>query len=326
MEVLVTGGAGYIGSIVTEELLKDGYNVIVLDNLQQGHQEAISNGVSFTRGDINDPLFLEKVFQQYQIEAVMHMAAETEVETSMVDPHRHFKDNVAGGINLLEVMLRHDVRKFIFSSSAAVYGEPRTALIDEGHAKIPVNVYGETKLIFERILERYRQAYGIKYVCLRYFNAAGASLLHGEDHAPETHLIPRVIRAALNGGQPVNVFGADYPTRDGSCVRDYVHVVDIARAHILALNKLEILGGKAFNLGSGEGYTVTEVVNTVKKVSGKALNVKVCSRRAGDPAVLVASSRAAQENLGWFPQYNNLESIVESSWQWMKEHPNGYKP
>ncbi len=190
---------------------------------------------------------------------------------------------------------------------------------------MPVNVYGETKLIFEHILERYNQAYGIKYICLRYFNAAGASLLHGEDHEPETHLIPRVIRVALDGGQPVNIFGLDYPTRDGSCVRDYVHVVDIARAHILALNKMDSLGGKAFNLGSGDGNTVTEVVETIKKVSGKALDVKVCPRRAGDPAILVASSRSAQENLGWLPRYNNLENIVESGWRWMKEHPNGYK-
>ncbi len=324
MVVLVTGGAGYIGSVVTEELLKDGYQVIVLDNLQQGHKDAISEGATFVRADINNLVSLKEIFQQYKIDAVMHMAAETEVETSMIDPRRHFKDNVAGGLNLLESMLEHEVKSIIFSSSAAVYGEPQTALINEGHPKFPVNVYGETKLIFERVLESYAKAYGLKYVSLRYFNAAGASVLCGEDHDPETHLIPRVIRAAMDGSRPVNIFGADYPTRDGSCVRDYVHVIDIARAHILALKKLDSVGGKAFNLGSGEGYTVNEVVEAVKRVSGKIMNIKICPRRNGDPAVLVASSKSAQEELGWQPKYKNLETIIESSWLWTKEHPFGY--
>lgn len=324
MAILVTGGAGYIGSVVTEQLLEDGYEVVVFDNLQQGHQEALSEKAVFIRGDINEPGQLHKVFSEFKIEAVMHMAAETEVETSMKDPQTHFKDNVIGGLRLLESMLKNKVLKIVFSSSAAVYGEPQTPLIKEEHPKKPVNVYGETKLMFERILEWYSKAYGLKYICLRYFNAAGASQLFGEDHRPETHLVPRIIRAAHEKKGPVNVFGVDYPTRDGSCVRDYVHVIDIARAHILAFKKLDHLSGKVYNLGNGEGYTVMEVINAVKKISGEDISIKVCPRRSGDPAALIASSNSAQEELGWRPQYNSLESIVESSWRWVQAHPNGY--
>jgi UDP-glucose 4-epimerase len=325
MVVLVTGGAGYIGSIVTEQLLEDGYRVIVIDNLQQGHREAIPPGALFIKGDINNSSTLRKIFQLYQPDAVMHMAAETEVETSMKNPHVHYKDNVIGSLTLLEAMLKNEVKRIVFSSSAAIYGEPKTAFISEDHSKNPISVYGETKLIFERVLEWYSQAYGLKYICLRYFNAAGASLSHGEDHYPETHLIPRVIQAALNKNGPINIFGVDYPTRDGSCVRDFVHVKDIASAHILALNMLDRLNSGSYNLGSGDGYTVKEVVEAVKKTSGNNLNVKVCSRRSGDPAVLVASSKLAKTELGWQPQSSSLESIIESSWRWAKDHPNGYK-
>ena len=323
MAVLVTGGAGYIGSIICEGLIKEGYEVIVLDNLQQGHQEAIPKGAIFFQGDINDPSSLEELFQHHEVEAVMHLAAETEVETSMIHPLKHYKDNVMGGLVLLEAMLKYDVGRIIFSSSAAVYGEPRTSPIEEDHPKSPLNVYGETKLILERTLGWYNRAYGLKYICLRYFNAAGASLLHGEHHRPETHLIPRIIQAARENGQPVKVFGTTYPTPDGSCVRDYVHVEDIARAHILALNKLDNLSGHTFNLGSGEGYSVLEVIQTVKKVSGLDFKVKTDSRRAGDPAILVASSKLAQSEMGWSPRHN-LESIVESAWRWSKDHPHGY--
>jgi UDP-glucose 4-epimerase len=322
--ILVTGGAGYIGSVVTEELLRVGNQVIVLDNLQHGHREAIPAGVTFMQADLNDSYSMEEIFRSHKIEAVMHMAAETEVETSMVDPQRHFKDNVAGGLNLLEIMLKHRVERMVFSSSAAIYGEPQSTLIDEEHPKRPINVYGETKLIFERILEAYGRAYGLRSVCLRYFNAAGASYLYGEDHNPETHLIPRIIQAALNGDNRVNIFGADYPTRDGTCVRDYVHVLDIARAHILALEKLDNLNERAFNLGGGDGYSVAEVVKAVKKICGNNLDTKVGPRRAGDPATLIASSRLAREELGWKPQFDNLESIIESSWNWAKRHPQGY--
>jgi UDP-glucose 4-epimerase len=325
MAVLVTGGAGYIGSVITEELVKEGYEVIVFDNLQQGHREAIQKGAAFFPGDIKDPASLEDLFQHHEVEAVMHLAAETEVETSMINPQRHYQDNVAGGLTLLEAMLKYEVNKIIFSSSAAVYGEPVTSLIEEGHPKFPVNVYGETKLIMERVLGWYNRAYGLKYICLRYFNAAGASELYGEHHRPETHLIPRIIQAAQENSKPVKVFGNTYPTPDGSCVRDYVHVADIARAHILALNKMDSLSGQAFNLGSSSGYSVLEVINAVKRISGVEFKVKIDSRRAGDPAILVASSKLAQSELGWSPRHN-LESVVESAWRWTKDHPRGYEP
>jgi UDP-glucose 4-epimerase len=325
MAVLVTGGAGYIGSVVSEQLLQDGYKVIVLDNLQQGHRSAIPFGAFFIQADINNAHSLADIFLHYPIDAVMHMAAETEVETSMINPQRHFKDNVSGGLNLLEAMLRNNVNRIVFSSSASVYGEPQASFIDEEHPRRPINVYGETKLIFERILEYYRNAYKLNYISLRYFNAAGASSRYGEDHHPETHLIPRVIQAALNPDNIINIYGEDYPTRDGSCVRDYVHVIDIARAHILALKKLDSLSGKAYNLGSGDGYTVKEIVESVKRISGSNLNLRICARRPGDPAVLVASSKLAREELGWQPKYSELDSIIGSAWHWAKQHPQGYQ-
>lgn len=324
MAVLVTGGAGYIGSIVTEELFKDGYEVIVLDNLQKGHPEAVAPGILFVQADLTNYQALEAVFSRYKIDTVMHMAAETEVETSMVDPRKHYRDNVAAGLTLLEAMLSHDVKRIIFSSSAAIYGEPQSAIIEETHSQIPINAYGETKLIFERTLGWYQRAYGLQYICLRYFNAAGASQLHGEDHRPETHLIPKVMKAILSGDNTVNVFGADYATSDGSCIRDYVHVIDIARAHILAMMRLKDLSGKAFNLGSGEGYSVLEVTKAIERVCGQPLNIKICPRRYGDPARLVASSKRARELLEWKPQYSNLEEIAASAWNWLRKHPQGY--
>lgn len=250
MNVLVTGGAGYVGSIVGEELLKDGYKIIVLDNLQQGHKEAVPPRAEFVLTDICDPGALEEVFQRFKIDAVMHMAAETVVEYSMTDPRRYFRNNIVGGLNLLDAMLRHDVHKFIFSSSAAVYGEPENIPIGEDHPKNPTNSYGESKLMFERILESYGKAYGLKHVSLRYFNAAGASDLLGEDHRPETHLIPNVLKAALDESSSVAIFGTDYPMKDGSCIRDYVHVIDIAQAHVLALKKIGELSSGAYNIGN----------------------------------------------------------------------------
>ncbi|HEY78759.1 MAG TPA: UDP-glucose 4-epimerase GalE [Dehalococcoidia bacterium] len=324
MEVLVTGGAGYVGSVVAEELLKEGFGVIVLDNLQEGHHDAVPEGAEFMVADITVRQELEKVFAQNRIDAVMHMAAETVVPVSMTDTTRHFRCNVVGGLNLLDAMLEHDVRRLIFSSSAAVYGEPQADEIGEDHPKVPLNPYGETKLIFERILEWYGRAYQLKFICLRYFNAAGASRRLGEDHQPETHLIPNVLRAALDRSAPVTLFGTDYPTRDGSCVRDYVHVIDIARAHILALKRLEDRSGRAYNLGSGGGHSVIEVVEVARQVTGVDIPAKVSARRPGDPAVLVASSALARQELGWKPEYEGLEGIVSSSWRWMKEHPRGY--
>jgi UDP-glucose 4-epimerase len=361
MNILVTGGAGYVGSIVAEELLKDGYDVLVLDNLQQGHRGAVPRGVEFVSADICDPAGLEDVFRRHRFDAVMHMAADTAVEFSMTDPWRYFQNNIVGGLNLLEAMRKYQVHKLVFSSSASVYGEPESTPIEEEHPKAPVNAYGETKLMFERILSWYGRAYGLKHISLRYFNAAGASKLLGEDHRPETHLIPNILKAALTESskskvqgsksgsedikhrtlniEPVKIFGTDYPTKDGSCIRDYVHVVDIAQAHILALDKLESptsrdwgLGGedwepgaRAYNLGNGEGYSVLQVIDEAKKVTGVDISVKVCARRPGDPAVLVASSNRAKTELGWKPQFPELSSIIESAWRWVKDHPNGYR-
>ena len=325
MNILVTGGVGYVGSIVTEELLNKGYRVIILDNLQQGHKEAIFPQAEFVLADICEAQALEDVFHQFEIDAVMHMAAETVVEYSMTDPKRYFHNNIVGGINLLDAMLKYKVYKFIFSSSASVYGEPQTTPIEEDHPKIPVNSYGESKLMFERILKWYGKAYGLKHISLRYFNAAGATTLLGEDHHPETHLIPNVLKAALDKNNPVSIFGTDYPTKDGSCVRDYVHVIDIAQAHILALEKIEQLSGRAYNLGNGEGYSVLEVVEAARKATHAEIPVKISPRRAGDPAVLVASSHRVKDELGWRSKSPELEAIIESAWKWVRKHPKGYE-
>ena len=324
MKVLVTGGAGYVGSVVAEELLNNGYEVLVLDNLQQGHRRAVPKDSEFVSADICNPGSLDEVFRNYSLDAVMHMAAETVVEFSMTDPRRYFQNNVVGGLNLLEVMRRHNVNKFVFSSTAAVYGEPKITPTLEDHAKIPVNTYGESKLMFERILEWYGKAYGLKHISFRYFNAAGASQFMGEDHRPETHLIPNVLKAALRKNGAVPVFGIDYPTKDGSCVRDYVHVVDIARAHVLALEKSEGLSGRAYNLGNGEGYSVLEVIETVKRITSADIQVEFQERRAGDPAILVASADLARNELGWEPRLTELETIIGSAWEWLKNHGDGY--
>jgi UDP-glucose 4-epimerase len=324
MNILVTGGAGYVGSIVGEELLKAGNRVVILDNLQQGHQKAVLPGAEFIFADICSSEALDGLFQRERIDAVMHMAAETVIEYSVTDPARYFHNNIVGGMQLLDAMLKHKVYRVIFSSSAAVYGEPQSIPVDEDHPKLPVNSYGESKLMFERILEWYGRAYGLKYISLRYFNAAGASESLGEDHHPETHLIPNVLKAALGKDNPVPIFGTDYPTKDGSCIRDYVHVVDIAQAHVLALENLEKRPARAYNLGSGQGYSVLEVVEAARKVTGLVIPVRVSPRRLGDPAVLVASSERAKSELGWKPKFPELEVIIESAWSWMIRHPQGY--
>lgn len=325
MCVLVTGGAGYVGSIVTEHLLKQKHKVIVLDNLQQGHKEAVLSPAEFVSVDICNVETLEDVLCRFKINAVMHMAAETVVDYSMTDPKRYFHNNLVCGTNLLNAMLKHGVDKIIYSSTAAVYGEPRSIPIEEDHPETPINSYGESKLMFERILEWYGRAYGIRHISFRYFCAAGATELLGEDHRPETHLIPNVLKAALNGNNPVSVFGTDYPTKDGSCIRDYVHVLDIAQAHLLALEKIDDLSGNIYNLGNGKGYSVLEVVKTAEQVVGVKIPTKICPRRLGDPATLVASSERAKRELGWKPQFSKLESIIESAWRWLKDHPDGYK-
>jgi len=325
MNVLVTGGAGYIGSVVAEHLLKQGHNVTVLDNLQQGHKEAVLPAAEFVLGNICDAKTLGRIFRRSKINAVMHMAADTLVGDSMTDPKRYFLNNLVGGISLLNAMLEHGVNKIIFSSTAAVYGEPQNTPIEENHPKTPINSYGQSKLMFETVLDWYRRAYGIECISFRYFCAAGATELLGEDHRPETHLIPNILKVALSKDNTVSVFGTDYPTKDGSCIRDFIHVADVARAHLLALEKADSLSGNVYNLGNGEGYSVLEVIKVAEKIVGRNIPVKFSSRRPGDPVTLIASSKRAAKELGWRPEFPDLESIIESAWRWLKAHPHGYK-
>lgn len=325
MYILVTGAAGYIGSIVTEELIKQGYSVIALDNLKQGHREAVAPEATFIQSDLGDAEEIDRIFHHYQIEVVIHLAAETIVEYSMTDPGRFFRNNVIYGINLLDIMLKHKVHKLIFSSSAAVYGEPSKVPIKENHPQKPVNPYGESKLMFERILNWYGRSYGLKFISFRYFNAAGASERFGEGHGLETHLITNVLKVALGQKDYIPIFGTDYPTKDGTCIRDYIHVKDIAKAHVLALEHLERNeDSKAYNLGNGEGYTVKEVVEAARKITGAHIRSVPFPRRGGDPPVLVASSELAKLELGWQPVYPDLESLIDSAWQWQRRHPHGY--
>ncbi|MBO8132140.1 MAG: UDP-glucose 4-epimerase GalE [Candidatus Marinimicrobia bacterium] len=324
MKILVTGGAGYIGSIVVEELLKKDYSVVVIDNLQEGNREAILPKAVFYEGDFGDVNLLNNIFDNHKIDAVMHFAAETTVEFSMTNPKIYFKNNVVNGITLLNVMLEHNCNRFIFSSTAATFGEPQYVPIDEKHPQRPINAYGESKLMFEHILDWYHKAYGLKFNTFRYFNAAGASEKLGEAHKHESHLIPVIIQTALGQRDKFFIFGNDYPTKDGTCVRDYVHVIDLAQAHILTLDNLDEHPSGKYNLGNGEGFTNLEVLQMVEKVSGRKINWEFGPRRPGDPAVLIASSELAQKELGWKPKFANLESIIRSAWEWHKKHPRGY--
>lgn len=324
MNVLVTGAAGYIGSVVTEELLNQGLSVVALDNLSQGHREAVADGATFVQGDIGDAALLEEVFSAHRIDGVLHLAAETIVEFSMTDPARYFRNNVISGITLLEAMVKHGVKRLIFSSSAAVYGEPESIPIEEGSRTAPVNAYGESKLMFEGILRWFGLAYGLKHISLRYFNATGASQRYGEDHNPESHLIPNVIKVALAQSPSVKLFGTDYETRDGTCVRDYIHVRDIAAAHLLALQRMDSVASSAYNMGNGEGFSVKEVIEVARRVTGSAIPVELHPRRPGDPAVLVASSARIRKELDWQPQFPELEGIVRTAWEWHRRHPRGY--
>jgi UDP-glucose 4-epimerase len=324
--ILVTGGAGYIGSHVVKELLKKGHQPIVYDNLQTGHRKAVK-GVPFIEGDLNDQGRLREVFQSHAIESVMHFAADCLVGESVTDPLKYFNNNVKNGIQLLEILESLRIRKIVFSSSAAVYGEPIEIPIRETHPCQPTNPYGETKWIFERVLHAFHQTGRMDYVSLRYFNAAGAdpSAQLGEDHSQESHLVPIALLAALTGN-PVSIFGTDYDTPDGTCVRDYIHVTDLAQAHILALERLEAgCGSGIYNLGNGSGYSVKEVIETVKKVTGKRVVTIESARRPGDPARLVASSEKIRDELGWNPRYPDLERIIETAWEWHRNHPNGYE-
>lgn len=322
MRVMVTGGAGYIGSVVVEELLRDGHEVTVYDNLSKGHRDSVPSGTSFYQGDLLETDRLRDSLMEEQVEAVIHMAAYSLVGESVDDPAKYYRNNVIAGLSLLDAMRAARVSRLVFSSTAAVYGEPARQPINEMDPTGPTNPYGETKLAFERALQWYERAYGIRYCSLRYFNAAGATARCGERHDPETHLIPLVLQVAAGTRSHVEIYGDDYPTRDGTCVRDYIHVIDLARAHILALDQLANRSA-IYNLGcGGEGYTVREVINLASEVTGRKIPTRVSSRRPGDPAVLLASSVAIIQDLGWSPQYQDLKLIIASAWARVKE-PSG---
>ncbi len=327
MNILVTGGAGYIGSHVVELLSKSGYKPIVYDNFSKGHIDAVSEDVQLVEGDIHDFSFLKHIMAEYEIDGVMHFAASSLVGESMTDPGSYYYNNVAGTMGLMDAMREVGVDYLVFSSTAAVYGEPKTVPLTEEAETKPTNVYGRTKLMIETMLKDYDKAYGLKYVALRYFNAAGAAQLGniGEDHTPETHLIPLVLQAALGKREQVAIYGTDYPTADGTCIRDYVHVEDLAAAHVLALQYLSQGGAsKAYNLGSEQGYSVREIITTAKKVTGRDFHVVEEKRRAGDPAILIASSEKIKKELNWQPLHSKLEDIIASAWRWHSGHPQGF--
>lgn len=324
--VLVTGGAGYIGSHTVRALVDRGYRVVVLDNLSKGHREAV-RGVDLVVGDTSDGDLLRKIFREHGIRAVVHFAASSLVGESVRDPAAYYRNNVIGGIRLLDAMAGAGVPYLVFSSTAAVYGEPQEVPIPEEHPLVPANPYGATKLALEGAMRWYADAYGLKHMALRYFNAAGADPEGdiGEDHSPETHLIPLVLKAALGILPHLPVFGTDYPTPDGTCVRDYVHVTDLAQAHVLALEALASgVPSGVYNLGNGNGYSVLEVIRAAEAVTGATIPVEYAPRRPGDPAILVASSGRAKRELGWRPVYAGLEAIIGTAWNWHKRHPQGF--
>ncbi|MDD5464068.1 MAG: UDP-glucose 4-epimerase GalE [Candidatus Moranbacteria bacterium] len=327
MKILVTGGAGYIGSHTVRKLKGAGHNIVIFDNLSSGHKDAIKNFELF-EGDLANKQDIEKVFSQHKFDAVVHFAGSIEAGESMTDPKRFFNNNFVCGLNLLEAMLKYDIKKIVFSSTAAVYGEPTKMPIEETDPKSPTNVYGQTKLMFEQVLDAYDNAYGLKSVCLRYFNATGAdpSGEIGPDHKNKTHLLTLTLLTALGKRDSIKIFGTDYPTPDGTGVRDYVHVNDLADAHVLALNYLEKNNtSDKFNLGNEKGTSVREVIEMSKKITGVDFKIIEEPRRVGDPANLFASSQKAQKILGWKPQFPKMEQIVETAWNWHKKHPEGFK-
>jgi len=321
---MVTGGAGYIGSVVTEELVRDGHGVVVYDNLQKGHRQPVVAPAQFVHADLADKAKLEETLSAHRIEAVIHMAADSLVAESCEQPAKYYRNNVVAGLTLLEAMRASGVGRIVFSSTAATYGEPEKQPIAETDPNRPTNPYGESKLAFERALHWYDEAYGLRFASLRYFNAAGASEQCGEDHDPESHLIPIALQVAAGTRATIEVYGDDYPTPDGTCVRDYIHVIDLARAHILALGALD-RGSRLYNLGcGGNGYSVNEVLAAAREVTGKDIRAIVGARRAGDPSVLIASSEKIKRELGWQPKFQDLRIIIESAWRWMQAHPSGY--
>jgi UDP-glucose 4-epimerase len=321
MNILVTGGAGYIGSHCCKELSKKGFQPVTIDNLVYGHKNFVRWG-EFFQGDVGDSAHLKKCLAQFKIDAVMHFAAYAYVGESVEDPAKYYENNLGNTIQLLHAVLDHNIKYFVFSSTCATYGNPQKTPIDEGHPLNPINPYGKTKRMIEEILQDYQNAYGLKYISLRYFNAAGADpdAEVGEDHDPETHLIPLVLDAAGGKRKSIKVFGTDYETPDGTCIRDYIHVTDLARAHILALQRLQ--GGadsSVYNLGNGQGFSVLEVIEHARKITGKNIAVENSGRRPGDPPVLIASNAKAVKELGWKPQYADIDDIIGTAWEWHKK-------
>jgi UDP-glucose 4-epimerase len=324
MKILVTGGTGYIGSVVVEQLIAAGESVVVFDNLSQGHRAALHPEAVFVEGDLANRATIDAALGQHRPDAVMHFASRTLVGESMQKPFLYLGDNVTTGLNLFQSIVENGVKRIILSSTANLFDQPERMPIDESERIIPGSPYGESKFILERMLHWLDRIYGVRFACLRYFNAAGATSTRGEDHDPELHLIPLVLQVALGKREKVSIFGDDYPTRDGTCVRDYIHVIDLAQAHILALGALDG-GSRFYNLGNGEGFTVKEVIDTAREVTGRAIRADVGPRRAGDPAVLVAASEKIRKELGWVPRFPHVREIIESAWRWHQANPDGYR-
>ena len=321
MKILVVGGAGYIGSVCAELLLNEGHDVAIFDNLTEGHRAAVDPRATFIEGDLSDRQSIGAAISTVRPDAVMHFAANALVGESMENPSKYFRNNVGNGLNLLDAMVESRVARLVFSSTCAIFGPPDRLPIDETLPAQPINPYGESKLAFEKILRWYDQIHGLKFIALRYFNAAGASEKFGEDHRVETHLIPNVLQVALGQKPEVAIFGTDYETPDGTCIRDYIHILDLARAHILALGSKK---SDFYNLGTGGGSSVREVIDTAGKITGRKINVVEKPRRPGDPPRLIASSEKIQREIGWKPQFQSLDAIIESAWKWHQKFPTGY--
>jgi UDP-glucose 4-epimerase len=321
MRVFVTGGAGYIGSICVEQLLDAGHEVVVFDNFSEGHKAAVDKRAVLMTGDLQEREIISTALRAARPDAVMHFAANALVGESMQNPSKYFRNNVGAGVNLLDAMVESGVKRFVFSSTCATFGIPERVPIDETLPQRPINPYGESKLMFEKVLRWYDEIHGIRFVALRYFNAAGASGKFGEDHRIETHLIPNIVKVALGQKEHVSIFGTDYETPDGTCIRDYIHILDLAQAHMLALSSEKTA---YYNLGTGGGTSVREVIASCERISGKPIAVREEPRRPGDPARLIAGSEKVRRELGWNPRFENIDAIIESAWQWHVAHPHGY--